>query len=86
MITWFKIPLILHVNINVIILSQGVLISVILLWRKRVLEVLHLRKPSITKDETLTARPFLSPKNGSVNAMSNGDHDTSLVIGHDQDQ
>lgn len=43
------------------------------------LEVLHLRKPSITKDETLTARPFL-PKNG-VNAVSNGgDHDTSLVI------
>jgi hypothetical protein len=63
-----------------------VLISVILLWRKRVLEVLHIRKPSITKDETLTARPFLlKSKNGSVNAVSNGgDHDTSLVIGQDQ--
>jgi hypothetical protein len=61
---------------------QGVFISVILLWRKRVLEVLHLRKPSICKDETLTARPFLA-KNSSVNVISNGDHDTSLVLMHD---
>ncbi|CAL8144430.1 unnamed protein product [Orchesella dallaii] len=62
---------------------QGVFICVVLLWRKRVLEVLHLRKPSITKDETLTVRPFL-PKNGVNNACSHTDNDTSLVIVQDQ--
>jgi len=52
-----------------------------MIWRKRVLEVLHLRKPSLIKDDTLTDRPFLTKNSvNNVTHVSQANPETSLIM------